>query len=126
VAKYTPPEQGRGGQIADTLFILLLVFGALYLPIQLRLTGGGTVVRAPGAISWESLGQNAGMQAQWEKLGYTPATAAPIIAQKFDYTIRPVPSAHVRCPRRLLHISVPAFGNRGSGAEEYAQPVHRP
>jgi hypothetical protein len=91
--RYVPPEQGRAGQIADTLFILLLVFGALYLPIQLGLTGGGTVVRAPGTISWESLGQNAAMQAQWEKLGYTPATAAPIITQKFDYTIRPVPLA---------------------------------
>ena len=88
--KYIPPEQGRSGQIADTLFILALVFGALYLPIQLGLTAGGTVQRAPAVPTWESLQQNAAMQAQWEKLGHTPATAAPIIGQRFDYTIRPL------------------------------------
>lgn len=90
-AKYIPPEQGRAGQIADTVFILLLVFGALYLPIQLGLTGGGTSVQTPRTITWETLGQNATMQAQWEKLGYTPETAAKIITEKFDYTIKPVP-----------------------------------
>lgn len=89
--KYIPPEQGRTGQIADTVFILALVFGALYLPIQLGLTGGGAAVEAPRRVTWESLGQNATMQAQWEKLGYTPETAARIITEKFDYTVRPVP-----------------------------------
>ena len=54
--KYIPPEQGRAGQIADTVFILALVFGALYLPIQLGLTGGGTAVDAPWTVTWEALG----------------------------------------------------------------------
>lgn len=89
--KYIPPEQGRAGQIADTVFILALVFGALYLPIQLGLTSGGTAAETPRTVTWETLGQNATMQAQWEKLGYTPETAAKIITEKFDYTIRPVP-----------------------------------
>ena len=89
--RYIPPEQGRAGQIADTVFILALVFAALYLPIQLGLTGGGTAVQAPRTVTWKTLGQNATMRAQWEKLGYTPETAAKIITEKFDYTIRPVP-----------------------------------
>jgi hypothetical protein len=94
VAKpYVPPEQGRAGQIADTLFILLLVFGALFLPIQLRLTGGSTVVDRPQTLTWETLGQNPTMQAQWEKLGFTPETAAPYITERFDYTIKPAPLA---------------------------------
>ena len=38
-------------------------------------------------LSWEKLGQNPTMQAQWEKLGYTKETAADIITQPFDYTI---------------------------------------
>jgi hypothetical protein len=89
--KYRPPEQGRAGQIVDTVFILLLVFAALFLPLRLGLTGAGTV---PGEVrehTWEALGQNATMQAQWEKLGHTPATAAKMITSRFDYTIRPVP-----------------------------------
>ncbi len=32
------------------------------------------------------MGQNATMQAQWEKLGFTPESAADIIAARFDYT----------------------------------------
>jgi hypothetical protein len=88
---YIPPEQGRAGQIADTVFILLLVFGALFLPLQLGLTGGGTVVETLPARTWEALGQNPTMQAQWEKLGFTPDTAAPYITERFDYTIRPLP-----------------------------------
>ena len=38
-------------------------------------------------LSWEKLGQNPTMQAQWEKLGYTVESAADIITQPFDYTI---------------------------------------
>ena len=38
-------------------------------------------------LTWEKLGQNPTMQAQWEKLGYTKESAAEIITQPFDYTI---------------------------------------
>ena len=86
---YVPPEQGRGGQIVDSIFILLLVFGALFLPIQLGLTGGGTIIETPSVLTWEALGQNRAMQEQWEKLGHTPATAAPFVTERFDYTIKP-------------------------------------
>lgn len=30
------------------------------------------------------------MQAAWEKLGYTPETAQPIIASRFDYVFDPI------------------------------------
>jgi hypothetical protein len=44
------------------------------------------------------MGQNATMQAQWEKLGFTPGpkteanatSAAELIATRFDYTIEPL------------------------------------
>ena len=32
------------------------------------------------------MGQNATMQAQWEKLGYTAETAHDLIASRFDYS----------------------------------------
>ena len=41
-------------------------------------------------VSWETLEQNEAMQGQWEKLGYTPDTAAEIITTKFDYSIDPL------------------------------------
>jgi ABC-type dipeptide/oligopeptide/nickel transport system permease component len=36
--------------------------------------------------TWAGLGQNSVMQAGWEKLGYTPETAAPLITSRFDYS----------------------------------------
>jgi hypothetical protein len=89
--RYVPPEQGRAGQIVDSVFVLLLVFVALLLPVLLGLTGGGTVVHTPPTLSWEALGQNATMQAQWEKLGHTPETAAALITERFDYAVEPAP-----------------------------------
>ena len=37
-------------------------------------------------LTWEALGQNPTMAQQWEKLGYTPETAADIITMPFDYS----------------------------------------
>jgi len=80
----------------------VLVFATLFLPLWLgiavpsrveKLPEGVTyTVGADGAkawegLSWEKLGQNPTMQAQWEKLGYTQETAADIITMRFDYTI---------------------------------------
>jgi len=42
------------------------------------------------APTWESLGQNETMQAQWEKLGIPLEEAANIINDKFDYGIEPI------------------------------------
>jgi predicted PurR-regulated permease PerM len=99
---YIPPKQGVAGQLFDVAFLLALVFAALFLPLWLKIAvpsrveklpeGVSYTVAADGArqwtgLSWEKLGQNPTMQAQWEKLGYTVETAAEIITQPFDYTI---------------------------------------
>ncbi len=88
-SRYRPPEQSRGGQIFDGLFLLALVYLALFLPLVLGLTGGGTVVEKPDKLTWEAIGQNPTMQAQWEKLGYSLEDAAAIVTERFDYTIDP-------------------------------------
>jgi predicted PurR-regulated permease PerM len=99
---YIPPKQSVAGQLFDVAFLLGLVFAALFLPLWLKIAvparveklpeGVTYTVSADGAkawqgLSWEKLGQNPTMQAQWEKLGYTVETAADIITQPFDYTI---------------------------------------
>ena len=88
--KYQPPEQSKGGQIFDSVFLLVLVYVTLFAPLVLGLTGGGTSVDRPEVVTWEALGQNETMQAQWEKLGYDAEGAADIITERFDYTIDPV------------------------------------
>lgn len=99
---YIPPKQSVAGQLFDVAFLLALVFAALFLPLWLKIAvplrveklpeGVTYTVAADGAkqwtgLSWEKLGQNPTMQAQWEKLGYTVESAADIITQRFDYTI---------------------------------------
>jgi predicted PurR-regulated permease PerM len=99
---YVPPKQSIAGQLFDVGFLLALVFGALFLPIWLgiavpsrieKLPEGVTYTKAADGmktwqgLTWEKLGQNPTMQAQWTKLGYTKETAADIITQPFDYTI---------------------------------------
>ena len=101
-ARYNPPRQGIAGQLFDVAFLLALVFGALFLPIGLKIAVPSRVERLPDGVSytaaadgtktwtgltWEKLNQNPVMQAQWEKLGYTKESAADIITQPFDYTI---------------------------------------
>ena len=88
--KYIPPVQSNIGQIFDSIFLLALVYIALFIPLVLGLTGAGGTDNVPKTINWETLGQNAVMQAQWEKLGYTPKTAAEMITHRFDYTIDPL------------------------------------
>jgi hypothetical protein len=104
--RYSPPQQSRGGQIFDVILLLFLVFVALFAPLWLEIAvpsrveklpagvsyqtatdAGGAETKTWTGLSWQSLGQNAIMQAQWEKLGYTPETAAEIITQPFQYDI---------------------------------------
>jgi predicted PurR-regulated permease PerM len=99
---YSPPKQSVAGQLLDVAFLLALVFAALFLPLWLKIAVPSRVEKLPegvsytlaadgtkqwAGLSWEKLGQNPTMQAQWEKLGYTVETAADIITQPFDYTI---------------------------------------
>jgi predicted PurR-regulated permease PerM len=102
ITRYSPPNQSIAGQLFDVAFLLALVFGALFLPIWLKIAVPSRVEKLPEGVSystgadgaktwtglsWEKLNQNPVMQAQWEKLGYTKESAADIITQPFDYTI---------------------------------------
>jgi ABC-type Fe3+ transport system permease subunit len=100
---YVPPKQGIPGQLFDVGFLLALVFLTLFVPIWLGIAVPSRVEKLPAGVTyklaadqktkqwtgltWEALGQNPTMQAQWQKLGYTKETAADIITQPFDYTI---------------------------------------
>ena len=104
--KYQPPKQGFVGQLFDIAVLLTLVFGTLFLPIWLEIAtpsrvrvlpdgvtleeqeaADGTITQVWEGLTWEAIGQNPTMQAQWEKLGYTLEGPADIVTQPFDYTI---------------------------------------
>ncbi|MFD2739487.1 hypothetical protein ACFSUD_07910 [Sulfitobacter aestuarii] len=87
---YEPPTQSGIGQVFDSVFLLALVYTALFIPLVLGLTGSGTTTVLPEEITWASLEQNEVMQTQWEQLGYTPETAAELIGTRFDYAIDPL------------------------------------
>ena len=89
-APYQPPEQSGLWQFIDTLFLVLLVFGALFAPLWLQLAAGAKTTLEFADKTWAGLGQNATMQAAWEKLGQTPETAAAMIGSRFDYTFDPI------------------------------------
>lgn len=99
---YIPPKQSVVGQLVDVAFLLALIFATLFVPLWLKVAVPSRVEKLPEGVtytmgadgtkqwtglSWEKLGQNPTMQAQWEKLGYTQETAADIITMPFDYTI---------------------------------------
>ncbi len=91
---YIPPNQGMFGQIFDSILILVLVYASLMLPLLMKEKAAPTAEPAVASEvvvnTWESLGQNEIMQAQWVKLGYDPDKAAVIINNRFDYTINPM------------------------------------
>ena len=86
-SNYIPREQSAFGQFFDSLFLLGLVLIALFAPLYLGLAGGGkTELAVADKTTWAGLGQNAVQQTQWEKLGFTPDTAASLITSRFDYS----------------------------------------
>ena len=87
---YEPPKQSGVGQFVDSIFLLALVYLVLFIPLVFGLTGADSTSNMPEVVTWETLEQNADMQAQWEQLGYTPETAAELITQRFDYSINPL------------------------------------
>jgi hypothetical protein len=87
---YDPPKQSAAGQLVDTLFLLALVFAALFAPLYLGLAGGGKIALEFADKTWKGMGQNETMAAAWEKLGYTPEKAVDIAAARFDYVFSPV------------------------------------
>ena len=88
---YEPPKQSAVGQLFDSLFLLILVLAALFTPLYLKLAGGGKIeLPIADKSTWVGLGQNAIEATQWEKLGFHPDTAAPLITSRFDYSFSPV------------------------------------
>lgn len=89
--KYVPKKQGAVGQVIDSVFILVLVYISLLVPLLLG--GGPTTSAASSATAapptWASLHVSQVAQQQWIKLGYDAKSAAPIISTKFDYSINP-------------------------------------
>jgi len=92
MARYQPPKQSGFGQFFDSMFVLVLVYASLLLPLVIDFGGEEAAgdSAATAAVTWESLGQNAVMQQQWDKLGVGIDDAAAIINDRFDYTIDPL------------------------------------
>lgn len=87
MAHYTPPTQSKIGQLIDVVVLVALTVGALFVPLWLGLAGSSKSVTTPVENpTWESLGQNAAQAAQYEALGYDPASAHDLILARFDYS----------------------------------------
>ena len=89
---YVPPKQGLVGQVFDSLFILVLVYLSLYLPLIFKKADVAAAAGAAEVVkpTWASLNLSPVVQQQWEKLGYDAEKAAALISNKFDYTIDPI------------------------------------
>ena len=89
---YVPPVQKGFGQLVDSLFLLVLVYCSLLAPLLLKAPDKqpDPAQAVKTQVSWQTLGQNPTMQAQWQKLGFDAEQAKPIITTRFDYTIDPV------------------------------------
>lgn len=95
MAKYLPPRQSKIGQIFDVIVLLVLIIGALRMPLWLGLAGGAkTPAPFNPAATWADLGQDTPEKiAAWNALGYaSPDNEAlqSLITARFDYTINPI------------------------------------
>ena len=87
MAHYDAPKQGKASQLVDVIVLVVLTFGALFVPIWLKMAGAAKSVTTPVENpTWETLGQNAAQAAKYEALGYTPASAHDLILSRFDYS----------------------------------------
>ena len=86
MAKYIPPKQSKVSQIIDVIFLVALSVGALFMPLWLGLAGSTKTSTPMTDPTWETLGQNTVQAAQYEALGYTPATASDMITARFYYS----------------------------------------
>ena len=87
MAKYIPPEQSKARQFLDILFLLVAIFVALWLPLEMGLAGAAKEIDKIENPTWESLQQTPAQVAQWEKLGYDVAKAHDVIQNRFHYEI---------------------------------------
>jgi hypothetical protein len=87
MARYTPPDQSKARQFIDILFLLVAIFVALWLPLELKLAGAAKQIDKIENPTWQSLQQTPAQVAQWEKLGYNVAKAHDVIQNRFHYEI---------------------------------------
>jgi hypothetical protein len=88
MAKYTPPEQSKAGQLFDIAFLVLAILLALWLPLKAGWAGASKKMIELSNPTWETLNQTPAMVEQWVKLGYADAAAAaPIVLNRFNYEI---------------------------------------
>lgn len=87
MTKYTPPDQSKAMQFVDIAFLLVAIFLALWLPLELGLAGAAKEIDKIDNPTWESLQQTPAQVVQWEKLGYDANTAHDVIQNHFHYTI---------------------------------------
>ncbi|KAB2886158.1 MAG: hypothetical protein F9K34_03160 [Albidovulum sp.] len=87
MAHYTPPKQGKTSQLFDVLVLVVLTFGALFVPLWMGMAGAAKSVATPDPNpTWETLGQTPAQAAKYEALGYDPASAHDLILARFDYS----------------------------------------
>lgn len=87
---YEPPVQSGIGQMFDSLVVLVLVYASLLAPLLFKAAAEPPKTDGKPAPTWESLNQTPAMVEQWEKLGVNVEAAAPMITNRFDYTIEPI------------------------------------
>lgn len=92
MARYIPPNQSKIGQIIDVIVLLVLIIGALQLPLWFNLAGGAkTPAPFNAAATWADLGQDTPEKiAAYNALGFdSPNNEAlqNIITARYDYTI---------------------------------------
>lgn len=90
MAKYTPPRQGKLGQVFDVLVLLVLTVGALYIPLWLGLAGGAKEAQPHNpTATFEQLAQDNPVKVEkWAALGYTDPTAEDfqaMVTARYDY-----------------------------------------
>lgn len=87
MTRYTPPEQSKLLQFVDIIFLLIAIFGALWLPLEMKLAGAAKEIDKIDNPTWETLQQTPAQVEQWQKLGYDVTKAHDIIQNHFHYTI---------------------------------------
>jgi hypothetical protein len=87
MTRYIPPEQSKLLQFVDIIFLLIAIFGALWLPLELKLAGAAKEIDKIDNPTWETLQQTPGQVAQWQKLGYDVTKAHDVIQNHFHYVI---------------------------------------
>lgn len=85
--RYIPPKQSGRGQLFDSLCLAALILSLMFGPLAFGIEQTRTVDLAMSSENWQTLGQNEAMASAWERLGYSPETAKPLIAKRFSYEI---------------------------------------